>query len=63
MTIIVHPAHYTEQQLVAMYASIAQAFPEHDADDVREAADFACVSPEEWQEDREQCRRSIAAYL
>lgn len=63
MPINVFPASYTTQQLYAMYASIAQAFPEHDAEDVREAADFACVSPEEWSTERERCIADVAAHL
>ena len=63
MQINVFPADYTEDELYAMYASIAQAFPQHDADAVREAADFACVSPADWATHREQCMAEVAAHL
>lgn len=62
-TITVYPADYTEAELYAMYASIAEAFPEHDAEDVREAADFACVSPEGWNNNKAECMTAIAAHL
>lgn len=62
-TIAVYPADYTEQELYAMYASIAEAFPNHSADEVREAADFACVSPQEWQDYRDECIADVAAFL